>query len=64
MSFLTITTEQRQALEDSGGMPVYAIDRVMMQKYVIMDAELYATAVEALREHDPYKAEIFDQSDV
>jgi len=47
-----ITDEQRQAILEANGSPVYVVDYVTLDKYVIIDADHFEQFVNILVEHD------------
>ena len=47
-----ITDEQRQAIDEAEGSPVYLVDHLNLNKYVIIDADHFEQFVNILVEHD------------
>ena len=47
-----ITDEQRQAIHEAEGLPVYLVDHMTLDKYVIIDADHFDHFVNVLVEHD------------
>ena len=47
-----ITDEQRQAILEADGSPVYIVDHLTLNKYVIIDADHFDHFVNVLVEHD------------
>ena len=54
-----LTTEQRNAIDQSRGEPVIAIDRVLQQKYVILPIDDYYRLVETLVESGVSPDDVF-----
>lgn len=47
-----ISNDQRQAIEEANGSPVYVVDRVNLNKYVLVDADHFEHFVSMLIERD------------
>ena len=47
-----LTHDQRQALDESRGAPVYLVDQITLQKYVLVDADAFEQFLDVVFEHD------------
>jgi hypothetical protein len=47
-----LTNHQRQALDESSGGPVYLVDQITLQKYVLVDADAFEQFLDVVFEHD------------
>ena len=47
-----ITSAQRQALEETNGSPVYVVDHLNLNKYVLLDADHFEHFVNMLIERE------------
>ena len=61
-----LTSEQRQAIEDRGGAPIYVVDEATNQSYVLMRAEQFETlsALFGGEEFHPREAYRFPQESI
>jgi len=46
-----LTPDQRQALQDSQGAPVYLVDRADLSKYVLVEADAFEQFLDVVFEH-------------